>query len=62
MDCPIHINTLSMELSILYFKGLQVKISMKWGISVPEDCFFLSKHTVWQSTGLLVHVFRIEEG
>ena len=29
MDYPIHIDTLSMELSILYFKGLPVKISIK---------------------------------
>ena len=43
MDCPIYIDTQSMELSILYFNGLPVKISMKWGISVPEDCVYLSK-------------------
>ena len=29
MNCPIHIDTVSMELSNLYFKGLQVKISIK---------------------------------
>ena len=27
MDFPIHINTISMDLSILYFKGTQVKIT-----------------------------------
>ena len=27
MDYPIHINTIKMELSILYLKGLSVKIS-----------------------------------
>ena len=34
-----------MELSILHFKGLLVKISIKWCISVPEDCFYFSKQT-----------------
>ena len=29
MDYPIHIDAISMELSILYFKGLLVKISLK---------------------------------
>ena len=31
-----------MEESISYFKGLLVKISIKWCISVPEDCFILA--------------------
>ena len=42
MDYPLHINTIRMELSILYFnmfKGLQVKISIKRCNFVPEDCF-----------------------
>ena len=40
----IHINIISMELSFLHFKGFLVKISLKWCISVHEDCFlFLSK-------------------
>ena len=30
MDYPIHIDTVSLELSILYFKGLLVKNSLKW--------------------------------
>ena len=38
-----YIYTISMEKSILYFKGLPVKISIKWCISVPEDYFYLSK-------------------
>ena len=45
MDYPIHIDTISIVLSILYLKGLPVKISINdvhW-ISVPEDCFYLSK-------------------
>ena len=42
MDYAIHINTISMELSILYSKGLLVKISIKWCISVPEDLFILA--------------------
>ena len=29
MDYPIHIDTILMELSILYFKGLPIKISLK---------------------------------
>ena len=40
MDYPIHIDTISMELSVLYFKVLLVKISIKWCISVPEDCLY----------------------
>ena len=33
----------SIELSILYFIGLWVKSSVKWWISVPEDCFNFAK-------------------
>ena len=32
-----------MDLFILYFKGPQVEISKFYYISVPEDCFYLSK-------------------
>ena len=32
-----------MELSVLYFKWLPVKISIKRNISVSEDCFYLIK-------------------
>ena len=39
MDYPIHIDTIKMELSILYLKGFQVKFSIKCRIFVPEDCF-----------------------
>ena len=39
---PIHIDTISMGLSILYFKRLLVKISIKRCISVLEDCFILA--------------------
>ena len=42
MDYSVHIDTISMELSILYFKGFQVKVSIK-NISDNEDCFYLSK-------------------
>ena len=35
--------TISMELPILYIKMLVVKISIKYDISVPNDCFNLSK-------------------
>ena len=33
MDYPILVDTLSLELSILYFKGVPVKVSIKWYIS-----------------------------
>ena len=45
MDYPIHIDTTRLKYGIvhfLYFKGLPVKISIKWYISVPED-LYLSK-------------------
>ena len=32
----MHVDAISIELSILYFKGLLVKISIKQCISVPE--------------------------
>ena len=43
MDNPIYIVTviISMELSILYFKGLLIKISTKRCISVSEPFSFL---------------------
>ena len=40
MGFPIYIETISMELPNLYFKGFLVKISVL--ISVPEDCFILA--------------------
>ena len=43
MDYPIHIDTISMELSIIYFKGLSDNNSIKSCISAPEDCFYSSK-------------------
>ena len=42
MDFSIHIDTISMDLSILYFKGLPIKIAIKVGISVSESCFILA--------------------
>ena len=45
MDHPIHIDAISMELSSLYSKGIQVKISIKLCISVPEDCLISAKST-----------------
>ena len=44
MDYPIYIDTIIMELFILYFKVLMDKNSMKRCISAPED--FLSKQTM----------------
>ena len=43
MDFPRYVDRISMELPILYFKGSQVNISKLWCISVPEDCFDISK-------------------
>ena len=40
---PIHIETISMELSISYNKGLSVKIFIKLSISDPENIFGLSE-------------------
>ena len=45
MDSPIHFVTISIELSILYFKGLLVKISMKWSI-ISSWRLFSSQQTV----------------
>ena len=42
MDYFIYIDTISKELSILYFKGWLVKISVKWHVFVDEDCFILA--------------------
>ena len=46
MDYPIHIDreTVSMESSIWYFKGLSVNFFIKWYISVTEDCFHLASN------------------
>ena len=46
MDYSIHTDTIIMELPILYLKGSQVDISIKQCISVPEDCFYLTKQAV----------------
>ena len=45
MKIPIHIDTIRMELSILYFEGWQVEISKLWYISVPEVCFYLDNQS-----------------
>ena len=36
---------ISMELSILYFKGLPVKISLRWSIFVTQDCFYIKANS-----------------
>ena len=43
MDFPIHIDTISLGLPIMFFKGSQVDVSKLYCISVPEGCFNLSK-------------------
>ena len=47
IDYLLHIDTICMKLSILYFKRLSVKISLKWRNSVPEDCLYLRKHNCY---------------
>ena len=42
MDFPIHIDTIRIELSIVYLKESQVDSSKLVCISVPEGCFNLS--------------------
>ena len=42
MDYAIHIDTIRIELSILYFKGLLGKFSIKLCIICPEGCFILA--------------------
>ena len=39
MDCPIHIDNIKMELSILYIKGSLFTMSKLGFISVPDDVF-----------------------
>ena len=43
MDLPIHIDTISMGLPIVHFKGLQIEISKLWCFSVPGGCSDISK-------------------
>ena len=43
VDFPIHFNIISMDLSILYFECSQIKRFKFYYITVPEDCYFLSK-------------------
>ena len=43
LNQPIHVDTISIELSLIYFKGLVFKIAKKWFTSVPEYCFYPSK-------------------
>ena len=42
MDYPI-IDSIRIELSILYFKGFLIESSIKLCKYVPEDCFYLGK-------------------
>ena len=41
MDFPMHVDRISMELSILYFKGSKAEISNLGCISVVKICFYL---------------------
>ena len=42
MDFSIHLDTISMGLPIVYFKGSQVKVPKLWCISVPEGFLILA--------------------
>ena len=42
----MHIDKISMELSILYFNWLPFKISIKLCISIHEDCLYLCNHCI----------------
>ena len=42
MDFPIQIDTISMGLPIMYFKGSQIEFSKLECFSVPECCFNLA--------------------
>ena len=46
MDFSIHIDTLSIDLPILYFKGWPIKIALKVYISVSEYCFILANRLI----------------
>ena len=39
MDFPIHIDAISMELSIMYFKRSRVECSKYWCMIIPGGCF-----------------------
>ena len=41
MDFPIYIDTISMGLPIVYFRGSQVEFFFSYLVCVPADCFFL---------------------
>ena len=54
IDYPIHIDTISMELSILYFKGLQVKISINDAFLSLRIVFILANRADHDEIWLLV--------
>ena len=60
MDFPIHIDTISMGLPILYLKGSKVEISKIWCISVAEGCFNPSKQWVFTAREPIKGFFRIQ--
>ena len=59
-EYPINIDTISVELSILYFKRLPIKISIKWCIPVfmPPTSKKLKGHI---ALGLYVHVCPLQK-
>ena len=46
MEYPVHIDTISMEESILYFKWLLVKIYLRWYIAVFLNIVSMSANSV----------------
>ena len=43
MDFPMHVDRISMELPILYFKGSRVEVSKLLCISVEKICLYLCR-------------------
>ena len=58
MDYPSHIITLTMELSILYFKGSQFKIFIKWCISI-KAVFIQAVQTVMNAPIMWHFIFNV---
>ena len=56
MDYPIHTDTISMEKSIMYFKGLLVTISIKMIYLCPWSLFFS-----WQTVKTWMHQIKAQQ-
>ena len=60
MDFPIHNDTISMGLPILYFKGSQKKFPKLLCISVPEDK--LNTHRIFKRLAKALIRLRVSAG